>query len=634
MVKLKSLYIEKYKNLSPLTIDFEAGNGLTMLVGNNGSGKSNVLEAISGIFHDLFKGKDSRKIKCDYKLVYTLNEVNCKIERTDGFLRCYGPKFKRREYFIEENAPNNIIGLYSGEEDRLWTSFYESYYKAYIKRIKTNQHQERMRLMLINKYYWNVALLTLLLSKNETLKPFIENDLSITSIAKIELRFNFKYFDDINELLKTFIDRINPDHKSKIEYSLEDLRNNIFYSVLTDENGDILVDEHENKLLAENGVTDTEVFQNLTQAYMPKNEKIIRDIIIRIDDDITVEQLSEGEKKLILVKTVLEILSDEKTLVLMDEPDAHLHEIRKKNLYSMMGEYPNRQIVIATHSPAFIDVADQNQIKMLKLNDSGKAMLYEEEKLEAIRKLTGSRINAFLERPILYCEGTETSVESILYPLLFPNYKIVPAGGHEEVIYLTKTYNRTFGDTTHYAIGIIDWDYKTEAQISALKNEKIYALKVVEVENVLMDLVLLEAAKNEFCAEEDCLEKAKQSLFNDCRKHKAYQATKYTSNNIVSQIKSGISPEGGSIEKIKQRIQDVCDITKVDSLYNERVQCLDEYLREGKFENLVSIYDFGHNIDRFLNAVVNNYQSRILKLIERRTDLQESIKLKYYSEIK
>lgn len=634
MVKLKSLYIEKYKNLSPLTIDFEAGNGLTMLVGNNGSGKSNVLEAISGIFHDLFKGKDSRKIKCDYKLVYTLNEVNCKIERTDGFLRCYGPKFKRREYFIEENAPNNIIGLYSGEEDRLWTSFYESYYKAYIKRIKTNQHQERMRLMLINKYYWNVALLTLLLSKNETLKPFIENDLSITSIAKIELRFNFKYFDDINELLKTFIDRINPDHKSKIEYSLEDLRNNIFYSVLTDENGDILVDEHENKLLAENGVTDTEVFQNLTQAYMPKNEKIIRDIIIRIDDDITVEQLSEGEKKLILVKTVLEILSDEKTLVLMDEPDAHLHEIRKKNLYSMMGEYPNRQIVIATHSPTFIDVADQNQIKMLKLNDSGKAMLYEEEKLEAIRKLTGSRINAFLERPILYCEGTETSVESILYPLLFPNYKIVPAGGHEEVIYLTKTYNRTFGDTTHYAIGIIDWDYKTEAQISALKNEKIYALKVVEVENVLMDLVLLEAAKNEFCAEEDCLEKAKQSLFNDCRKHKAYQATKYTSNNIVSQIKSGISPEGGSIEKIKQRIQDVCDITKVDSLYNERVQCLDEYLREGKFENLVSIYDFGHNIDRFLNAVVNNYQSRILKLIERRTDLQESIKLKYYSEVK
>ena len=155
-----------------------------------------------------------------------------------------------------------------------------------------------MRLMLINKYYWNVALLTLLLSGNETLKPFIENDLGITSISTIELKFNFKYFDDVNELLKTFINRINPDHKSKIECNLEDLRNSIFYSALTDENGNILVDENGNKLLAEIGITDTEVFQNLTQAYMPKNEKIIKDIIIQIDDDITVEQLSEGEKKL------------------------------------------------------------------------------------------------------------------------------------------------------------------------------------------------------------------------------------------------------------------------------------------------------------------------------------------------
>lgn len=410
-MKLKSLYIEKYKNLAPLTIDFEAGNGLTMLVGNNGSGKSNVLEAISGIFHDIFKGKDGRKIKCDYKLVYTLNEVNCKIEQKDGFLRCYGPKFKRREYFIEENAPNNIIGLYSGEEDRLWTLFYESYYKAYIRRIKTNQHQERMRLMLINKYYWNVALLTLLLSDNETLKPFIKNDLGITSISKIVLKFNFKYFDDVNELLKTFINRINPDHKNKIECSLEDLRNSIFYSVLTDENGNILVDENGNKLLAEIGITDTEVFQNLTQAYMPKNEKIIRDIIIQIDDDITVEQLSEGEKKLILVKTVLEILSDEKTLILMDEPDAHIHEGRKPALCSMMREYPNRQIVIATHSPIIAQLSNEKEIIMLE-QEGGKTTLLTDEKIDKIKRLSGTSWDVIGQgmmlksnRPLVVFEG-------------------------------------------------------------------------------------------------------------------------------------------------------------------------------------------------------------------------------------
>ena len=165
-MKLKSLYIQKFKNLIDFSIDFQSENGFTMLIGNNGSGKSNVLEVISGIFHDLFKDKPERKITNDYTLEYVLDDINCKIEQKDGTLRCYGDKYKSRDSFIAQNAPNNIIGLYSGEENRLWTQFYESYYKAFLSRIKTHRHQERMRLMLINKYYWNISLLTLLLSRN------------------------------------------------------------------------------------------------------------------------------------------------------------------------------------------------------------------------------------------------------------------------------------------------------------------------------------------------------------------------------------------------------------------------------------------------------------------------------------
>ena len=219
------------------------------------------------------------------------------------------------------------------------------------------------------------------------------------------------FFVTTNELLKTFINRINPDHKSKIECNLEDLRNSIFYSALTDENGNILVDENGNKLLAEIGITDTEVFQNLTQAYMPKNEKIIKDIIIQIDDDITVEQLSEGEKKLILVKTVLEILSDEKTLVLMDEPDAHLHEGRKPALCNMMREYPNRQIVIATHSPIMAQIANEKELLMLEL-ENGKSTILTDEKIEKIKKLSGTSWDVIGQgmmlrssRPLVVFEG-------------------------------------------------------------------------------------------------------------------------------------------------------------------------------------------------------------------------------------
>ena len=129
-MKLKSLFVEKYKNLIDFNVDFEAGNALAMLVGNNGSGKSNVLEAISGIFHDLYKEKSHRKINCNYILEYSIDDKDCKIENKSGTLRCYGENPKSRGDFIAEYAPTNIIGLYSGEDDRLWTQFYESYYKC------------------------------------------------------------------------------------------------------------------------------------------------------------------------------------------------------------------------------------------------------------------------------------------------------------------------------------------------------------------------------------------------------------------------------------------------------------------------------------------------------------------------
>ncbi|MBQ1175798.1 MAG: AAA family ATPase [Treponema sp.] len=46
-MRLKHFYIKDYKNLKDFSLDFENGNGLSILIGNNGSGKSNVLEAIS-----------------------------------------------------------------------------------------------------------------------------------------------------------------------------------------------------------------------------------------------------------------------------------------------------------------------------------------------------------------------------------------------------------------------------------------------------------------------------------------------------------------------------------------------------------------------------------------------------------
>ena len=431
-MKLKKLHIQEYKNLVDFTVNFEAENGLSILVGNNGSGKSNLLEAISGIFHDLFISKSKRKIKSDYSLVYDLDGVECKLEQKDGKLRCYGPKRMGIKKFVESMAPNNVVGLYSGEEDRLWTLFYQEYYEAYVRRITSHRRQERMRLIFINKYYWNVALLTLLLSNNETLKPFIESDLGIKAVSTIELNFDFRHLEGANELLKSFINKINPRHESEVKYGHDELK----------------------QLVSDNEIiNDLEVFRDLTQAYMPKRKKIISRIVIKINDDITIEQLSEGEKKLILVKTVLEILSDERTFVLMDEPDAHLHEGRKSALVNMMREYPNRQIVIATHSPVIAQLARDEELLMIE-SMSGRSALISSEKREMIKRLTGSTWDAIEQemifrssKPLVVFEG-KIDVEYVKKALQmlqlsdsrFRNVKVdfISCGGADNAQYFIK----------------------------------------------------------------------------------------------------------------------------------------------------------------------------------------------------
>ncbi|WP_362844854.1 AAA family ATPase, partial [Aeromonas salmonicida] len=49
-MKLTQLYVSDYKNLNEFTLDFSTESFLEMLVGKNGSGKSNFIEALLEVF--------------------------------------------------------------------------------------------------------------------------------------------------------------------------------------------------------------------------------------------------------------------------------------------------------------------------------------------------------------------------------------------------------------------------------------------------------------------------------------------------------------------------------------------------------------------------------------------------------
>jgi recombinational DNA repair ATPase RecF len=74
-VRLDHLWIGNYKNLKDVTIDFDENHWITVLIGWNGTGKSNVLEALATLFRDLVMGENAdggrKRPTFAYKLKYT-----------------------------------------------------------------------------------------------------------------------------------------------------------------------------------------------------------------------------------------------------------------------------------------------------------------------------------------------------------------------------------------------------------------------------------------------------------------------------------------------------------------------------------------------------------------------------------
>lgn len=136
-----------FKNLSKVKIDFDEDHLMTVIVGRNGSGKSNVLEALVSLFRNLDlgeippfsyvikyklgEGDNERWITIDAdpdrgslaKQYETLVEMSSSGELFDSEKRVPFSKVKRDMAGQSEYLPNYIFAYYSGPSDRLENYF-------------------------------------------------------------------------------------------------------------------------------------------------------------------------------------------------------------------------------------------------------------------------------------------------------------------------------------------------------------------------------------------------------------------------------------------------------------------------------------------------------------------------------
>ena len=249
-------------------------------------------------------------------------------------------------------------------------------------------YNQMPQMLFLNKFYWNISLLALLLSDLESNKMFVKDILKIRKVNKIKFDFNKENYANYKDSLALdFVKKID----AKSEYTLRELK----------------------QLLADDYTSD-DVFSFLYLVFTPDGKKIIEDIPIKFNDVLNVKSLSEGEKKLLLLKASFEFAVQEDSLFILDEPDAHIHINNKEQITKLIEPYKtSRQIIITTHSPTLTKSINNDELFMM---DNGE--IIEKKEQEILDHLTSEFWNkhqqsSFLssdKKMVLFVEGEHDKI--------------------------------------------------------------------------------------------------------------------------------------------------------------------------------------------------------------------------------
>ena len=372
-MRIKEIKItnKAFKNLDVLLENNTSG--IMAFIGNNGSGKSNLSEAISATFKHLYDKKE-KDIPFNFSLTYIIGSSKDIVKITKKGSSVTTEINSQSKSDPYNYLPKQIVAIYSGEEDRLWKKYYLPTYQEYIAKIGVETYNNMPKMLYINKFYWHISLLCLLLNQFNNLEDtFCSEILGVENTNSIKFSFNkanYKSYKD--SIVKQFVSKID----KKQEYTLEELRT----------------------IIEQEGYTLIDVYKFFYIAFTPADQKMLQDIVIKYNNEnLEIEDFSEGEKKMILIKAALEFAAQEDSLFILDEPDAHIHLSNKMQIKKVLEEYEqNRQVIITTHSPTLTDCLDNESIYML---DRGK--LISAEKQKVLESISGEFWNRFQQNTFI-----------------------------------------------------------------------------------------------------------------------------------------------------------------------------------------------------------------------------------------
>jgi len=396
------LQINNYKCLRDFSInfttDYEKGYSNTVLIGENGAGKSSIIEALTLILMSYDSLTVARKVNFSYVLEYIYSGRYFKLsyEFVNGI---YSVLIKEGEKIIFNRLHKSIIGLrrvLTRQHIRLFPSNIITYYSGSDERLDNlNRQRELYYVKRIHDY---IESHTSFLALGQEEEPFpykkywyYTQELSAPILFAVLLsnQEDAKWIKEKLNISEIESFQIDIDTKSTLKYTGEEI------TKIPSENADYLFEVLDS--------LDIHITRRLEQC---RNIVTSNSIIIRADDfsewfmdsyaildffdklslifnvnyrlrvyigqtPVDLSDLSEGQRQLINTLGLLTICKKQDSLVLMDEPDVYLNPIWKYEylnyLEAVIKGAINTQILISTHDPLMINGLEKDYIRKLEL---------------------------------------------------------------------------------------------------------------------------------------------------------------------------------------------------------------------------------------------------------------------------
>ncbi|EPS7818930.1 AAA family ATPase [Acinetobacter baumannii] len=432
----KDSHTHQFKNLKDVSINFDEKEWITVVIGWNGTGKSNVLEALAVIFGDLLDlkkkplfyyeiiykiGKASNqntiKIIADPDLdpkeqlkiyIKTQNLISADLIQTKLFEESSDlnssdsySELKLNDFLVEDSnyLPKYIFSYYSGHSERMFKIFEPALKDHYEKLMKFELSDENF----IRKKFYALP---------EHSQFVLLSFLSQLDDSSIGLKFLEEHFgiDPENALhsvlfilrqppwngqatgdkrvwgtvgdAQTFLSKLYDISlapitlkQSEHQYIWSNKKKSFEYKYL------YLKDPNDIKQLGY--TTPRALFNAIESVFI---SLLIKEIRVRVrlknnSNNVVFQELSEGEQQLLTVLGLLKFTAGEESLFLLDEPDTHLNPkwsvdyIKYLKMFisnDQSDEDQTSHIVLTTHNPIAIAELEKQQIQILHRKDDQK----------------------------------------------------------------------------------------------------------------------------------------------------------------------------------------------------------------------------------------------------------------------